>query len=282
MHPFRKIAATVALGAMTTLAGVNVATAQNFQWQTNAYNDASNGGRYTAFLTLGVPETDNRQFQASCSPRGQSAVLGYNTGNLQNGRQVIVGFYQNGREVYAKSGTVYHGDTEEGVAGVRFDPEVNDGLWVTLQRGSRIRYRIDGLPMASMTLRGSTRTIKRYRRDCQAILNASYSGGDDSDNEENNVAGAPSCNAFGNLRSINSGQAVTIRFTNNSGAHRSVMWIDYQGQPKQYKDLAPGQSYAQQTFVGHPWMFTDGPGNCKEIFIPQGDGRTRYSINFSD
>jgi len=100
-----------------------------------------------------------------------------------------------------------------------------------------------------------------------------------SENEENNVASAKSCRRFGNVRSRNSQRPISVRFTNRTRGERSVMWLDYNGRPKEYKRLAPGQSYVQQTFAGHPWMFTDGPGNCKELFIPNGKSR-RYVISF--
>lgn len=104
-------------------------------------------------------------------------------------------------------------------------------------------------------------------------------GAGDQDNEENNVASASSCRQFGRIRSRNSQIPVSIRFVNRTQGSRTVMWIDYRGQPKEYKRLAPGQSYVQQTFAGHPWMFTDGPGNCKELFVP-GASSSRYVIRF--
>lgn len=281
MQPTSFIKATVTATALAVSCLASVpAAAQNFVWSATADNDSYNGGRYTARLSQAVPETDNVAFSATCTSRGQNTVISYNTGNLPNGRQVTMNFYQNGREVYSKTGTVFHGDGEEGIAGVRFNTAVNDGLWVTLSRGSFMRYDIAGMGKASMHLRGSTRAINRFRGDCRAIQNASYGGGNDDDNEENNVASAPSCNAFGNVRSKNTGQPITIRFVNNSGSHRSVMWIDYKGQPKHYKDLAAGESYSQQTFVGHPWMFTDGPGNCKELFTPTYGSGNKYVIRF--
>jgi len=104
-------------------------------------------------------------------------------------------------------------------------------------------------------------------------------GAPDAGNEENNVASARSCRRFGRIRSRNSNQPVRVRFINRTSGQRSVMWIDYRGRPKQYKRLAPGQSYVQQTFAGHPWMFTDGPGNCKELFVPRANS-SRYVISF--
>ncbi len=275
--------------AATALAAACLATApataqEDYSWISTTYNDEADGGRYTAALTLGVPETDDRQFHSTCSPRGQSTVLGYNTGNLPNGRHVVVDFFQNGRNVYSKSATVYAGAHSEAISGVLFNTEVNDGLWVTLKRGRSIRYRIRGHKRARMTLRGSSRAIEIYRQNCRAIQTASSGAGtyNDEDNEENNVSSARSCRDFGRVKSRNSQQPITIRFTNNSGSHRSVMWIDYNGQPKHYRDLAAGESYAQKTFVGHPWMFTDGPGNCKEMFTPVYGAGNNFAITYDE
>ena len=38
-----------------------------------------------------------------------------------------------------------------------------------------------------------------------------------------------------------------------------------------------GQSYTQTTYLTHPWMFTDGLGNCIEMFMPQ-KGVSRFEI----
>jgi len=282
MKPQFTLAAALAV-ATIVFSTAMPAAAQNFVWGSNADNDPSNQGAYTARLWQSVPETDNVAFSASCSPRGQLAVISYNTGSLPNGRQVVVDFFQNGQNVYSKSGTVYHGDGEEGIAGVAFDTRVNDGLWVALSRGNHIRYQVQRMGMASMHLRGSTRAINRFRRDCGAIINASSGGGgtfNDDDNEENNVASGASCRDFGRVRSRNANRPISIRFVNRSGSHRSVMWLDYKGQPKHYKDLANGESYFQQTYVGHPWMFTDGPGNCKEIFVPVAGAGNEFAITY--
>jgi len=83
-----------------------------------------------------------------------------------------------------------------------------------------------------------------------------------------NMASAASCKLFGNLKSRNSGVPVTIRFRNRSNGYRVIEWLNYKGQPVTYKHLQAGQSYTQQTYAGHPWMITDGPGNCRQIFVP--------------
>lgn len=91
------------------------------------------------------------------------------------------------------------------------------------------------------------------------------------------AAQAASCASFGRVKSKNSNTPVTVTFVNKSGAYRSVMWIDFNGQPKDYAGLNPGQKYTINTFLTHPWMFTDGPGNCKQMFIPR-KGVSRFNI----
>jgi hypothetical protein len=82
------------LGLGFLLGGSGLAAAQNFQWQANTFNDAGNGGKYTAFLTQGVPETDNIAFRATCqagsSARFAPTVLVYNTGRLPRNAQLTV------------------------------------------------------------------------------------------------------------------------------------------------------------------------------------------------
>ena len=86
-----------------------------------------------------------------------------------------------------------------------------------------------------------------------------------------------SCDLQFNLRSLDSGIPVNIEFVNETEFFHNIDWIDYQGGFVAYNGLNGGESYTQQTYVGHPWMITDGPGNCKAIFIPQG-GDTKYII----
>ena len=77
------------------------------------------------------------------------------------------------------------------------------------------------------------------------------------------------CRRFGQLRSRNSNTAMQLTFINRSGAYRSIQWLDFNGRPKQYANLNPGQRWTVNTFLTHPWMITDGPGNCLEIHMPR-------------
>lgn len=90
-------------------------------------------------------------------------------------------------------------------------------------------------------------------------------------------ASAASCDMFGNLKSIDSGIPITLEITNRADSYRAVLWLDYQGNPVDYYGLNAGQSYKQQTFVGHPWMFANDLGDCTQITVPQKD-TTRIDI----
>lgn len=90
-------------------------------------------------------------------------------------------------------------------------------------------------------------------------------------------AQAASCSGFGKVKSQNSNTPVTVTFVNKSGEYRSVMWIDFKGSPVSYANLDPGKSYTINTYVTHPWMFTDGPGNCVEMFMPRA-GVKKFNI----
>lgn len=93
------------------------------------------------------------------------------------------------------------------------------------------------------------------------------------------IASAASNNCYLelNLKSYDSGQVINVTITNYTNSYRSVSWIDHTGTPVQYIGLNAGQSYVQPTLVGHAWMFTNGPGDCKQITIPQ-KGATSIDI----
>lgn len=88
------------------------------------------------------------------------------------------------------------------------------------------------------------------------------------------VAQAASCAKFGNVKSQNSNRPVTVTFVNKSGEYRAVMWVDFNGRLVDYAGLNPGERFRIDTYVTHPWVFTDGPGNCVEMFMPRKNVRT--------
>jgi hypothetical protein len=88
-------------------------------------------------------------------------------------------------------------------------------------------------------------------------------------------ADAASCKQ--GVKSKKSDVPVKVKFVNKSGEYRGVFWVDYKGQMVNYANLNPGESYTIDTFVSHPWVFTDGPGNCIEMFYPA-KGKSRYNL----
>lgn len=83
------------------------------------------------------------------------------------------------------------------------------------------------------------------------------------------------CPVPGSLRSANSSTAVKITVANSSNRPLKIYWLDYQGGMKFYRDLTPGQSYVQATYVSHPWIAVDGSGRCAGgAFLPGQHGTT--------
>lgn len=80
---------------------------------------------------------------------------------------------------------------------------------------------------------------------------------------------AKNCHLLGQVRASESEQPITITFVNSSGMFRHIDWIDFDGNPEQRASLNPGQTHVQQTTSGSPWMVSDGPGNCVDIFMPK-------------
>ena len=80
-----------------------------------------------------------------------------------------------------------------------------------------------------------------------------------------------------NVKSKNSNAPVRVTFVNKSGAFRGVMWADFNGKLVPYANLQPGQSYTVNTFATHPWIFTDGPGNCVEMWVARA-GVSKFNI----
>ena len=78
-------------------------------------------------------------------------------------------------------------------------------------------------------------------------------------------------------QSKNSNTPVKVTFVNKSGAFRGVMWADFNGKLVPYANLQPGQSYTVNTFATHPWIFTDGPGNCVEMWVARA-GVSKFNI----
>ena len=81
------------------------------------------------------------------------------------------------------------------------------------------------------------------------------------------VRNQPSCKALGRIMSDKTKEAITVTFHNKTKSLRGVVWLDFNGKPKIFANVAAGKSYTVKTFRNHVWMFTDGPGNCVETYL---------------
>ena len=65
-------------------------------------------------------------------------------------------------------------------------------------------------------------------------------------------ANAPDTTA-GPLRSLEASVETKITFVNHSRTPILTYWIDYQGAEVFYHEIAPNDSFTEQTYVTHPW-----------------------------
>ncbi|WP_063710792.1 hypothetical protein [Actinokineospora enzanensis] len=67
-------------------------------------------------------------------------------------------------------------------------------------------------------------------------------------------------------RSPASDHSVILTFANRLTISVAVSWVDFDGHEVFYRQLAPGESYQQQTFTGHVWVVRTENGTERERF----------------
>lgn len=229
-------------------------------------------------LYYGVPETDQVQAIARCriGNRGTYATLDLSAGvgSLAAHATVQVQFTGRGFD------TVHDADViraqEVGIDGVSLALQLDDPLWQAIRDKSELRYSVTGFTATLLPLDGSSEPAGRFLRDCREMP------GPESPPQPQTIAQADdprwaTCDIYRDERSRNSDVPVAVTFRNNSGAYRGVLWIDFNGRPIEYANLNPGENFTINTYMTHPWMFTDGPGDCIEMFMPQ-PGVSRFDI----
>ena len=82
-----------------------------------------------------------------------------------------------------------------------------------------------------------------------------------------------SCAQESGLKSENGDTATTIFLSNQSAKTVVVRWINYDGvrdtSAEQKITLKPGRWVERNTFLTHPFVFTDQDGNCLDVFRPR-------------
>lgn len=90
------------------------------------------------------------------------------------------------------------------------------------------------------------------------------------------------------VRSQEANQAAYLRFTNKTSRPVDVWWRDYRGVKRFYIKIEPASHYNVNTFITHPWEFTDSETkehyviNNKIIFRPPNNiGGMQYRTNWN-
>ena len=279
MSVFRRLAATLTI----MLVAVSTALAQfppDMGWHYSQFTDAQNQGRMTSMATLGVPETDYVLGHARCFAGSTAGLpmleIAADTGGAAEGAPIGIEFQADAGPMFYQ-GSAKAAQSEEDYTGVRIELDMNDPLWQVLMRMNRITYRVNGNAV-EIPLRGSRQALSALLADCQVFhgnFNPNGGGQTTQPVQPTQPVAQPfdprwaTCDQLGGQASQNSDVPVNMTFVNQSDGFRAVYWIGFDGQPKQYATLNPGEEFAISTFMTHPWMFTDGPGNCIEMFMPQ-------------
>lgn len=98
--------------------------------------------------------------------------------------------------------------------------------------------------LCSACLDGSGRSYQEYIADINELSDAATQ-----------IDGAPSSDAQTPLCSEAGLASIHVLFTNKTGQNGRLMWANESCVLTQYAEIAAGQSYTQQTYVGHAWRF---------------------------
>ncbi len=241
--------------------------AEGFEWMLQKQN-----GR--PVLVYGIRESDGVQFVATCRSSKRIVVqAATDVSGMQNDEDASIGF-RGDRFVQSYEGRVIGIDAEVGITGTEFTVSADDPLWSGLIKQANVRYGVAAMTPSTMDFGDDRERIVGFLTACR-----NPGSGQQTASPSNGNANS-SCGGFGKLKSKNSNRPVTITFVNKTDSIRGLMWLDFKGQPQEFGNLEPRQKKTINTFVTHPWMFTDGPGNCQEIYLPA-TGDTRFNITKS-
>ncbi|WP_457939673.1 MliC family protein [Mesorhizobium sp. 10J20-29] len=218
-------------------------------------------------IGVSVPETDNAMVDGRCRAGQPDLTFGAAVGGKIEGAPLDIEFFaEDFRRSY--SGVVSGTRQEQGVGGVAIDLPVEDPLWATLKRRQSIAYRSGGHSV-TLPLKGSASAIGGFLRDCEALAERAKTNGSPAPPEREVESFDPlwtTCEMLAVPHTELPERPVSVKFVNATDAHRGVLVIGPNGQPEQRADLDPGQSLSAESFFNQLWMFTDGPGNCLEMY----------------
>lgn len=92
-----------------------------------------------------------------------------------------------------------------------------------------------------------------------------------SDTEPSRAATA-ACATDTARRSQHSREPARLVLRNRTPHRVDLLWLNFQGRPQAYAQLAPGALHVQSTYVSHPWLLADPAGKCLAVVMPKKDG----------
>lgn len=240
-------------------------TGGQLKWFTMSFDDPDSGSRSNQLLHA-VPETDNVQMVATCSQddggESTSVLLSADMSHLAKGARTKIRFTGSGLN-QSFSGRVHMEDSGEGLQGAKFDIPTDDPIWATLARLSSVKYSVGGGAAVTLSLAGLKRPLADYMKSCAKLATGQVASAPPSDNP----FGADSCKVAAKIRSSDGGAEVQMTIVNRTNEFRAIDWIDFNGRRVNYANLNAGETFVVNTWTSHPWMASDGPGNCIEIFV---------------
>ncbi|MGR3709469.1 MAG: VHL beta domain-containing protein [Alterinioella nitratireducens] len=222
-------------------------------------------------LAHGVPETDNVQFLAQCQigAGGPYALvqIAADTAGLQNGAATMLSFTDGAGAGTSVEGSIIGVGAEVGITGVEMAVDLGNGLFNLMRVRDVLSYAIPEGQGAEIVTAGVAEPLNRFLTACaDPALGAAPQPGD-----------GVTCDAVQGMASLNGEVGQRITFTNGTDGSRGLIWMDYTGSPVEIGSLNPGEAITIDTYLTHPWMITDGPGNCLEAMLPQA-GQESYAI----
>lgn len=95
-------------------------------------------------------------------------------------------------------------------------------------------------------------------------------------------AGPAICPAESVSKSTSGKITTKISFKNRLKQTVKIYWLNYSGRRVLYRQLKPGESYTQQTYVTHPWVVTDIGDACLGVYYPDSKARVVKLKNSSN
>lgn len=69
-------------------------------------------------------------------------------------------------------------------------------------------------------------------------------------------------------KSVGGGAATVLIFRNERKATIRVYWVNHSGELERYRDVTPGESIVQGTYLGHPWVVTTEDDTRLACYLP--------------